>query len=110
MNWPLITRARHVEALAELRVKLATAEAHAEAAITRADASDMEAERFRTYYERLADDTLMRRGEASGPVHVQPKTEKPGALSMTDRISRGFALVGNAHGAPITGPKDAATS
>lgn len=105
MNWPFVSRARHLEQVADLRVLVAELRAQLVAAEQRVEIAETDAERFRRYYERLADDTLMKRGDASGPVHhvVEPKP------SMTDTIGRAFALVGNASGAPITGPRHAAT-
>lgn len=98
MRWPFITRARHIEAMAALQIELADVKA-------RLLAAETERDRFRGYYERLADDTLMKHGDASAPIHDQK--ERP---SLARAISRSFSLVGNATGAPITGPaSDAAT-
>lgn len=105
MKLPFITRTRHLEETAELRVELATARARLEAAEKRAESAETDRDLFRLYYERLADDTLLKRGDASGPVHRDPDRKDLPA----NQLARGFALVGNHTGARITGPRDAAT-
>lgn len=105
MNWPFISRIRHLQEVARLRELLAEASAELKARAQRIEATEQDRDRFRGYYERLADDTLMRTGQASAPVHENPERRD----SLTNRIARGFALVGNAQGAPITGPSHAAT-
>lgn len=104
MNWPFLSRARHLEDVAALRVQLATTTAKLEAAELRAEAAETDRDLFRHYYERLADDTLMRRGDAAGPVHENPERKDLPA----NQLARGFALVGSHVGAPITGPPHAA--
>lgn len=105
MNWPFISRIKHLQELARVRELLAAANAELQARAARIEAAEAEAARFRTYYERLADDTLMRTGQASGPIHVEDPQRH-----VTHQIGRAFGLVGNATGAPITGPSHAATA
>lgn len=102
MKWPFLSRAAHLEEVAELRVQLTDALARAKAAEARAETAETDRDLFRHYYERLADDTLMKRGDASGPVHTDP--ERPG--SPTAGLARAFSLVANTTGARITGPRD----
>ena len=103
MNWPLITLARHLMEVAALNISIADLNARLAAAEARARAAETDAERFRGYYERLMDDTLMRTGQASGKTH-----EVDLARGVDRQIARAFGLVGSPVGAPITGPRHAA--
>lgn len=103
MRFPFLSRAQHLEETSSLRVQLATATARLEAAEKRADAAETDRDLFRLYYERLADDTLMKRGDAAGPVHRDPDRKDLPA----NQLARGFSLVGSHEGIPRHAAKPA---
>lgn len=97
MTWPFIGRAD----AARLTLALVRAEV-AEAQVAELRTRLVEADRFRVYYERLADELAMRAGATSGPVHVP--VEERGDPTI-NRVLKVAGLVGNFHGAPLTGPR-----